>query len=73
MIKLFEKSNNVKQLICPNLVRVVLVDDFDRRLKKSLDENKKIRPEILFEGYGKDVEVEDGRVNTAKSDDNLDL
>ena len=73
MTKLIENSNNVKQLICPDLVRVVLEDDFYQRLKRSLGKNKKVRPEILFEGYRKDAEVEDGRVNTAKSDDNLDL
>ena len=61
MRKILENSNNVKQLICPDLVRVVLADDFDQRFKRSLDENKKIRPEILFEGYRKNAEVKDDR------------
>ena len=71
--KLLENSNNVKQLICPDLVRVVLADDFEQRFKKSLDENKKVRPEILFEGYRKNAEVEDDMGNTAKSDGDIDL
>ena len=72
MTKLLENSENIEQLICSDLVKVVLEDDFDQRFKRSLDENKKIRPEILFEGYRKNAEVEDDRENTAKSDD-IDL
>ena len=45
--------------------------EIDRNLTD--DENKKIRPEILFEGYRKNAEVEDDRENTAKSDDDIDL
>ena len=73
MRKILENSNNVKQLICPDLVRVVLADDFDQRFKKSLDKNQKVRPEILFEGYRKNAEVEDDMGNTAKSDEDLNL
>ena len=73
MTKLLENSNNVKQLICPDLVRVVLEDDFDQRFKRSLGKNKKVRPEILFDGYRKDAEVEDDKENTAQSDCDLDL
>ena len=73
MITLFEKSNNVKQLICPNLVRVVLADDFDQRFRRSLDENNRVRPKMLFKGYRKNTEVKDDRENTAKSDGDLDL
>lgn len=73
MTKLLENSNNVKQLICPDLVRVVLEDDFDQRFKRSLGKNKKVRPEILFDGYRKDAEVEDDKENTAQPDGDLDL
>ena len=85
MTTLLENSNNVKQLICPDLVRVVLadnfdqrvrvvlVDNFDQRVRRSLDENNRVRPEILFEEYRKDAEVEDDRKNTAKSDGDMDL
>ena len=73
MRKILENSNNVKQLICPDLVRVVLADDFDQRFKKSLDKKQKVRPEILFEGYRKNAEVEDDMGNTAKSDEDLNL
>ena len=73
MTKILGNSNNVKQLICPDLVKVVLADDFDQRFRRSLDENNRVRPEILFEGYRKNAEVEDDRENTAKSDDDIDL
>lgn len=73
MTKLLENSNNVKQLICPDLVRVVLENDFDQRFKRSLGKNKKVRPEILFDGYRKDTEVKDNKENTAQSDCDLDL
>ena len=42
-------------------------------IQLSLDENKKIRPEILFDGYRKDTEVKDNKENTAQSDGDLDL
>ena len=85
MTTLLENSNNVKQLICPDLVRVVLADNcdqrvrvvlannFDQRVRRSLDENNRVRPEILFEGYRKNAEVENGMGNTAKSDEDLNL
>ena len=73
MTTLLENSDNIEQLICPDLVKVVLEDDFDQRLKRSLEKNKKVRPEILFDGYRKDAEVEDNKENTAQSDEDLDL
>ena len=73
MTKLLENSDNIEQLICPDLVKVVLEDDFDQRLKRSFGKNKKVRPEILFDGYRKDTEVEDNKENTAQSDEDLDL
>ena len=69
----FKSTDNMQEILCPDLVKVIMTEDFYKRLGKSIDENKKIRPEILFEGYRKDAEVEDDRKNTAKSDDDLDL
>ena len=73
MTKILGNSNNVKQLICPDLVKVVLADDFDQRFRRSLDENNRVRPKMLFKGYRKNTEVKDDRENTAKSDGDLDL
>ena len=73
MTKILGNSNNVKQLICPDLVKVVLADDFDQRFRRSLDENNRVRPEMLFKGYRKNTEVKDDRENTAKSDGDIDL
>ena len=69
----FKSTNNIQEILCPDLVKVIMTKDFYKRLGKSYDENKKIRPEILFEGYRQYVEVEDGRENTAKSEGDLDL
>ena len=69
----FKSTDNIKEILCPNLVKVIMTKDFYKRLGKSFDENKKIRPEILFEGYRKDAEVEDDKENTAKFDGNLEL
>ena len=63
----------MQEILCPDLVKVIMTEDFYKRLGKSYDENKKIRPEILFEEYRKNAEVKDNRENTAKSDDDLDL
>ena len=60
----FKSTDNIKEILCPNLVKVIMTKDFYKRLGKSFDENKKIRPEILFEGYRKDAEVEDDKENT---------
>lgn len=49
MTTLLENSDNIEQLICPDLVKVVLEDDFDQRFRRSLDENNRVCPEILFE------------------------
>ena len=73
MTKILGNSNNVKQLICPDLVKVVLADDFDQRFRRSLDENNRVRPKMLFKGYRKNTEVKDDRENTAKSDGDIDL
>ena len=73
MTKILGNSNNVKQLICPDLVKVVLADDFDQRFRRSLDENNRVRPKMLFKGYRKNAEVKDDRENTAKSDGDIDL
>ena len=69
----FKSTNNIQEILCPDLVKVVLEDDFDQRLKRSFGKNKKVRPEILFDGYRKDTEVEDNKENTAQSDEDLDL
>ena len=69
----FKSTDNIKEILCPDLVKVIMTKDFYKRLGKSIDENKRIRPEILFEGYRKDAEVEDDRENTAKFDGDLDL
>ncbi len=69
----FKSTDNMQEILCPDLVKVIMTEDFYKRLGKSYDENKKIRPEILFEGYRKNAEVKDNRENTAKSDDDLDL
>ena len=69
----FKSTDNMQEILCPNLVKVIMTKDFYKRLGKSFDENKKIRPEILFEEYRKDAEIEDDRKNTAKSDGDLDL
>lgn len=68
----FKNTNNIQEILCPDLVKIIMTEDFYKRLGKSYDENKKIRPEILFEEYRKDAEVENDRENTAKSDD-IDL
>lgn len=69
----FKSTNNIQEILCPDLVKVIMTKDFYKRLGKSLDENKKIRSEILFEGYRKDTEVEDNKENTAQPDGDLDL
>ena len=68
----FKSTDNMNEILCPDLVKVLMTKDFYKRLGESYDENKKIRPEILFEGYRKNAEVKDDRENTAKSDD-IDL
>ena len=80
MCKLFDKirdvfknTDNIQEILCPDLVKIIMTKDFYKRLGKSLDENKKIRPEILFDGYRKDTEVKDNKENTAQSDGDLDL
>lgn len=80
MFKLFDKirdvfknTDNIQEILCPDLVKIIMTEDFYKRLGKSLDENKKIRPEILFDGYRKDTEVKDNKENTAQSDGDLDL
>ena len=68
----FKSTDNIQEILCPDLVKIIMTKDFYKRLGKSYDKNKKVRPEILFEGYRKNAEVKDDRENTAKSDD-IDL
>ena len=68
----FKSTDNIQEILCPDLVKIIMTKDFYKRLGKSYDKNKKIRQEILFEGYRKNAEVKDDRENTAKSDD-IDL
>lgn len=69
----FKSTDNMQEILCPDLVKVIMTEDFYKRLGKSYDENKKIRPEILFEGYRKNAEVKDDRENSTQSNGDLDL
>lgn len=69
----FKSTDNMQEILCLDLVKVIMTEDFYKRLGKSYDENKKIRPEILFEGYRKNAEVKDDRKNSTQSDGDLDL
>lgn len=69
----FKSTDHIKEILCPDLVKVVMTKDFYKRLGKSLDENNRVRPEMLFKGYRKNTEVKDDRENTAKSDGDIDL
>ena len=73
MTKLLKNSNDIKQLICPDLVRVVLEDDFDQRFRRSLDENNRVRPDILFEQYRKEPNAEEDKESRTQSNDDIDL
>ena len=69
----FKSTDNMQEILCPDLVKIIMTEDFYKRLGKSIDENKKIRPEILFEGYRKNAQVKDDTENSTHCDGDLDL
>ena len=69
----FESADNIQEILCPDLVKIIITKDFYKRLGKSYDKNKKIRPEILFEGYRNGAEFEKNKESTGLSNEALDL
>ena len=57
MKNVLEKSNNLQEILCPDLVRVIIEDDSVLIFGTSLDENTKVRPEILFSNYEKSKRI----------------
>ena len=64
----FESTNNIQEILCPDLVKVIITKDFYKRLGKSYDENKKICPKILFKEYRENEEVESNTLSNGEID-----
>ena len=61
----FASTDNMKEILCPDLVRVIASKDFYKKFGNSFNKNKKLCPEKLFKEYRKD--------NTKSDDTSIDL
>lgn len=56
--KVIESTNNMNEILCPELVKVITSEDFYQRLENSLDENNRLRPEVFFKSYRANEDME---------------
>ena len=61
----FKNTENIQEILCPDLVRVIASKDFYKKFGNSFNKNKKLCPEKLFKEYRKD--------NTKSADTSIDL
>lgn len=46
--EIFKSTDNMQELLCPDLIKVITSNDFYKKYANSLDKNKKIQPKVLF-------------------------
>lgn len=51
----FESTDNMKEILCPDLVRVIKSKDFYKRLGNSFNKDRKINPSVLFDINRKNI------------------
>lgn len=61
----FKNTENMQEILCPDLVRVIASKDFYKKYGNSFNKNKKLCPEKLFKEYRKN--------NTKSTDTSIDL
>lgn len=58
MRKIIESTDDMNEILCPDLVRIINAEDFEQRFENSLDDNNRLRPEVFFESYRTNEDIE---------------
>lgn len=58
MRKIIESTDDMNEILCPDLVRIINAEDFEQRFANSLDENNRLHPEVFFESYRTNEDME---------------
>ena len=58
MHKIIESTDNMNEILCPDLVRIINAEDFEQMFENSLDENNRLHLEVFFESYRTNEDME---------------